>query len=167
MLWELITLGNYLDIFLFFVRNFSIIVQWVSVLLESWKFSCSGFLWIYTFEMCLKCIDCFWPDACELYKFCSWSNSRSNARNSTRLHINLDLEKICWLDFGVCRPNRSVQCFLTICVVDKFWNLWDRFVSNSICVMLIIYKKNMIIKCMVWSLKTELRWYAVLLAITA
>ena len=93
--------------------------------LDSRKFSTSGFQWIYMFSDVPNTIWPFLENVCMSVsrsagmspKFCGHCISRTNARKMIKLYILLHLDVIwCWLSFGAYRSRSSD-------VVRNFWFL--------------------------------------------
>ena len=82
--------------------------------LDSWKFSTSGFWWIY---MIWDALNTIWPllenvclSVCRSPKFCGNCISGSNARKLMKLYIQLHLDKIWFsLDFA-CISFKKFWC---------------------------------------------------------
>ena len=74
--------------------------------MDSWKFSTSGFRWIYMFWDVLNTIWPFLENVClSVSNFCGHCISRANAQKVTQLYMRSHFDKNwCWLDFGGYRP---------------------------------------------------------------
>ena len=93
------------------------IYAYTKKVLNSRKFSTSGFRLIYMFWDVLNEIWPFLENVCLSSKFCEHCISRTNPWKLMKLYIQLHLDMIwCWLDFSVYRSRRSaaVRFFLSL-----------------------------------------------------